>query len=269
MRISQTPRYLPKVLLKHLGKIFFSVMFLLVATNSSIEKVTAQKDDPSNVWINSTPIKRPPDKGRKRKSIVAPFLTMRWQVLTLGRKAEISANNCVEEPINPAGFTFTDKDAVRLAVQVNQKGYLYLINHTEAPDGRIIEGPKLISAGQYEVEKDLKQLLPPTCPKDESSCGQCWWRMYSPAGREVVTVIFSRDKINQLANNSGYDLMVSASYIEELKRNSPNPKHQLWDLDSQKKSRLTGVTGHHVTMVWNPNASDNEMLIERITLNHQ
>lgn len=226
-------------------------------------------DIPGLIWDKPQTITRKPPRrvtNRPRPpKVLAPLLTMRWQVQTLPRNSQ----GCAALPVNTTGHTFQDKDEVRLAVQVNQKGYMYIINHTESPDGRIIEGPKLISLGQYEAEKNMKQLLPPACPPQGQRCGECWWGMYSPAGREVITVVFSRDEIDELFNRENQDKMVSASFITELQRLSPAPRHRPWPVESQRRARLSGVIGEHVTMVWNPNAQDNEVLVERIVLDHQ
>lgn len=218
-------------------------------------------------WEKETTITRPVTKKRPQPvRIQAPLLTLRWQFLVAGA-------NTAEQAISPKSREFIDGEFVRMAVQVNQKGYLYVINHTVKSD-KTIEGPFLISRGKYSVNKNQQVILPlnslSECPEANQKDGKCWWKIRPPAGREVVTIIFSRDEIEEWSQASPTtDLPVDETKIYELTREAPKTKSGIWTTAMQKQSKLEGLTGPYVTMVWNPNSANNELLVERIEFNHK
>ncbi|MEP7340291.1 MAG: hypothetical protein ABI977_21340 [Acidobacteriota bacterium] len=158
-------------------------------------------------------------------------------------------------------------DLLRLALQVNQKGYLYVIGHTETGTRKIIDPPKQINLGQNKTVADFRQVLPATCPDESARCGDCYWEITDPAGLDVITVIFSREQIPQLMNPGNESRVVSASFIQELSEKAGKPMRRLWEPGKQG-SDTSGVVGQYVYQVWNPNVKNNELLVERIELNH-
>ncbi|MCI0336640.1 MAG: DUF4384 domain-containing protein [Acidobacteria bacterium] len=230
--------------------------------------VTAQgREGFGLVWEKSQNITRPPTPKRPRpKPTTAPLLTLRWQFQMAGAQTK-------GEAINPTTRTFVDGELIRIAVQVNQNGFVYLINHTVKSD-KEIEGPVLLPGGKYSVKKDQEIVLPPTplseCPAENQKDGKCWLRTEPPAGIEVVTIIFSRDEIDEWANlSTAIKNPVAEPLINELTRKCPNPSRAVWTEAVQKNSKLKGIRGPHVKMVWNPNKNDNELLVERIEFNHK
>lgn len=221
-----------------------------------VGSAAAQEDD-YGTWKRAEVITRPATKSRARPvRIKAPLLTMRWQFFVAGEETN-------EEAIDPAKRTFVDGELVRLAVQVNQTGYIYIINHTVKRDNSI-EGPFLISRGQYQINKDQRLVLPPLCPESNRVHGKCWWRTKSPPGREVITIIFSRDEIEEWKDleNGKEDSPVSESVIYAVSRESPETNRKVLP-------QLQGMNGQHVTEVWNPNPKRNEVLVERIEFTHK
>jgi hypothetical protein len=249
---------------KH-GSLFWAKAFSFLVMGSFsflllVQSAAAQEDDYGK-WKKQEQITRPVTRKRPRPvTITAPLLTMRWQFLV--------ASDQKEQPVNPKSRDFVDGERARIAVQVNQNGYLYVINHTVKGDNSI-EGPLLISRGQYSVKKDQQQVIPVTCPDSDRKNGKCWWTLKQPAGLEVVTIIFSRDEIDEWKdfNSDDEDPPVSESLVHEKSRESPNPQRKAWTV--RKGSRPVGLNGPHVAMVWNPNLKNNEVLVERIEFNHK
>lgn len=232
-----------------------------------VQALPALAQNPGIFWEKKKVITRPVVKNKpKRPPLKAPLLTMRWQMW-------VSTQQAQADPVDPRNRTFVDGELVRLAIQVNQKGYLYVINHTVKSD-KTIEGPKLISHGKYAVEKNHQDVHPKVdfadCPKGAQKGGKCWWLMMQPAGREVVTIIFSRDEIEEWVNlKSEWEPLVDETLIHELTRQSPGTRRAAWTVPMQGALKLTGIAGPHVMMVWNPNRQNNEILVERIEFNHK
>lgn len=251
-------------------------LLLLLLAGLSPLGLAVQKNDPNVILTidKPRPIHRRPPRVKPRtpraEVLTAPWLALRVQVLTLPKDVRGEPVNCNEPlAVDAATHNFVKGNWVRLAIQVNQKGYLYLVNYTEAPPGKIINGPSLISIGQYEIEKDARQMMPPTCPAKYQKCGECWFEMYDPAGREVVTLIFSRDEIPELIKQRMYDQNVSASFLDELEKSAPPTQQRVLTLAAQQRAQWTGVAGPYVTLFWNANSKNNELLIARVKLNHQ
>jgi Domain of unknown function (DUF4384) len=230
-------------------KSLIAILLGLFCSLLLVRSAYAQEDD-YGTWKKEQVITRPAAKSRPRPvRIKAPLLTMRWQFFV----ADAEAN---EAAIDPAKRTFVDGELVRIAVRVNQSGYLYVINHTVKRDNSI-EGPFLISRGQYQIKKDQQLVLPPLCPESNRIDGQCWWRTKSPPGREVITIIFSRDEIEEWRDldSSKEDSPVSESLIYSVSRESPETNRK--------------IHGQHLMEVWNPNPKRNEVLVERIEFTHK
>jgi uncharacterized protein DUF4384 len=223
-----------------------------------VRSASAQEDD-YGTWRKAEVITRPAAKSRPRPvRIKAPLLTMRWQFFVAGEETS-------EEAVDPAKRTFVDGELVRIAVQVNQSGYIYVINHTVKRDNSI-EGPFLISRGQYQIKKDQQLVLPPLCPQSNRIESKCWWRTKSPPGREVITIIFSRDEIEEWKDLDAdkEDSPVSESVIYAISRESPETNRKIL-----KGTQSQGSKGEYVTEVWNPNPRRNEVLVERIEFTHK
>jgi Domain of unknown function (DUF4384) len=239
-------------------KLLIAIILGLFCSPLLVRSASAQEDD-YGTWKKAEVITRPVTKSRPRPvRIKAPLLTMRWQFFLAGEETN-------EEAIDPTKRTFVDGELVRIAVQVNQSGYVYVINHTVKRDNSI-EGPFLISRGQYQIRKHQQLVLPLICPESNRIDGKCWWRTKSPPGREVVTIIFSRDEIEEwrdLDTGKG-DSLVSEPLIYALSRESPETNRKIL-----KGLRSQGIDRQLVTEVWNPNPRRNEVLVERIEFTHK
>jgi hypothetical protein len=237
--------------------------FLCLLLFQGVVAQPAKKSQSGNVW-DEPKVAVPKSPGVPRP-VKKPLLTLRWQLLTLDQQNQ-------EQAVDPASRNFADGDWVRLGVQINQDGYLYIINHTVEKDGKITP-PTLISKEQNLIKKDTVIELPTIGSSKYQRNNKYWWQMRPPAGREVITIIFSRGRVEKLAEAAGQDVnrdvLVSDSLLFELSRRAPEPSHKLWTPEMQKQAKLQGVKGAHVTMVWNPNPSNNDLLVERIEFNHQ
>jgi hypothetical protein len=239
-------------------RLLIAILLGLFCPPLLVRSASAQEDD-YGTWKKAEVITRPATKSRPRPvRIKAPLLTMRWQFFVAGEETD-------EMAIDPARRTFVDGELVRIAVRVNQSGYVYVINHTVKRDNSI-DGPFLISRGQYQIRKDQQLVLPPLCQESNRIDGKCWWRTISPPGREVITIIFSRDEIEEWKDMEAGkgNPPVNESLIYSLTRQSPDTNRKIW-----KGSQSQGINGQYVTMVWNPNPKRNEVLVERIEFTHK
>ncbi|HKX31949.1 MAG TPA: hypothetical protein VJ302_29955 [Blastocatellia bacterium] len=234
----------------------------LIWSSAALAQGDKQKKDVI-IW-DETPkvVVTPAKKGRPR--VLKPVLMVRWQLLGLDRQNR-------EFAVDP-GRELSDGDYVRLAVQVNQEGYLYLMKQTVEKDGKttplVMISSDVAKAGANSVAE-----VPIGCDSKSMRNGKCWWRLRKPAGREVMTVIFSRNQIPELAQvvrkNSGEEIYVGNNLYFRLTQESPPPKRQAWTLAEQKRKPHPGLTGEYITMVQNPNLQKNELLVERIEFTHK
>src|SRR6185436_12918874 len=97
------------------------------------------------------------------------------------------------------GQEFQTGDKLKLALTVNQSGYLYIVNQPEGKDGVLLFPDLRINKGQNYVIKDKEYVIPSFC-QDFEDPKDCWFKMAPPSGTETLIVIFSRDKITTLPN---------------------------------------------------------------------
>lgn len=209
----------------------------------------------SGVWVTKKVITRKPKPDRagptQARRETVRLLTIQWRVLK--QNAEGKA---VE--VDPALPLYTG-DRIQFAVKVNQDGYLYLIQNTEGDEGVAIFPDERINGGKNYVKKDVEIVLPFNC--DEEHKDDCWYLMEPPEGREDVTVIFSRDKITTLPNDSEEaKKFIKKQIVSSIKDTSPVPT---------RNNKLKGLgTGRFATWVQNTNVKDNEELVSTFYLTH-
>lgn len=229
---------------------------LLLAPNLFAQPAAAQ-DNSSLSWEKPVTYVPPaPRRGRVRRSVtprrrreVVPLMTLQWRVMKIG--ADGSQNET-----NPVAV-FYPGDRLRLAVKVNQPGYLTII-HQSAPDqdGTVVFPDSRINNGQNYVKKNEEFVIPSACPTGISA-RDCSLVVTPPAGKEVFTLVFSRDLIS--------DLTLKATQAGNLK---PEMMRQLKAESGQVLKRGQGVgTGPYAVWVVNTNAKDNEEIIETLVLN--
>src|ERR1044072_427940 len=173
-----------------LAQPFTSEMVLAKAENSIFW------DAPVKVSRTSTakPGRKPRPKPVKPEEV--PLLTLNYQVLVRG-------DGGVAQRVDAAQQDFKTGDQMNLAVTPNQSGFLYIVHHSVDNKNNVIDRPhvvfphKSINEGRNEVKKDEQYLVPKYCPQFEDP-NDCWWEITPPSGKDVFTVIFSRDKITEL-----------------------------------------------------------------------
>lgn len=244
-----------------------AVVVLFIAVAAPAPSPAQKPSGSSSVWTEEAKVERkakPNRKSRRPRPRVekVPLLTLEYRVLKRGQDGtSIEAN-----PIT----TFHAKDRVRVAIKVNQDGYLYIVNQTQDQNGNVTVKPHLIfpdsriKDGQNFVKMNEEILLPAFCSPGYDDHGVCWWRMDDKSGSEDVILIFSRDLITDLEDNTVAGV-IKQSYIAQLKAGSERSKKTSRPDLSPSQG---GGAGRYITWVTNTNTKDNEDLIETISLNH-
>lgn len=238
-----------------------TLLLLLLLVQILVVRETLGQDS-SLVWDKPVVVKRvakPTRRVKPHRHIVehVPLLTLEWRILKRN-------NDGTSQETNPSSMFHTG-DRLRLAVKANQNAYLYIIHHSEGQDGSLIFPDSRINNGENYIKKDQEYILPAYCPTPEfEDPNDCWWRITPPSGREEFTIIFSRDMITNLPNQSDNAGTIKLSVIEQLLANSgQNLKHS-----SRPELNSSTGSGRYITWVTNTNARDNEDLIETIILTH-
>jgi hypothetical protein len=209
----------------------------------------------SGIWVTKKVITRKPktDRVNPPKTVreTVRLLTIQWRVL----KRDLHGKPVEVDPSLPL---YTG-DRIQFAVKVNQNGYLYLIQNTEGDEGETIFPDARLNGGKNYVKKDVEVVLPFNC--DEAHKDDCWYVMEPPDGREDVTVIFSRNQITSLPNDSEEaKKFIKKQVISSLKGSSPEPMRN-------DKPKGLGA-GRFATWVTNTNVKDNEELVSTFYLTH-
>jgi hypothetical protein len=172
------------------------------------------------------------------------------------------AEDLTPKETNP-GTVFHTGDRIQIKIKPNQEGYLYIIQSTEGEDGQIIFPDSRIDDGRNLVAKNKEHTIPSICQtRYLDKLGNCWLEMQPPTGREIFTVIFSRDLITELDEVAGSGGVVSRSVIDNMLRGS---KQMI-----RRTSKPQGIgAGRFVVWVSNTNRRDNEELITEIVLLHK
>lgn len=247
----------PRMFISFLIAIAAWGLFAHASASAQAEKLT---------WDRDVQIKRVVKPGRKapraRPRVErAPLLTLEYRVMK-------QAEDLSPRETNPQ-TVFHTGDRLQLRIKTNQNGYLYIIQNTETGDGQIIFPDSRIDEGRNLVRKNEEHAIPARCEKqyiDEQ--GNCWFWMEPPAGREVFTVIFSRDIISDLS-----DKLVDAGgkVRREVIKNLMTSSAQTLKRTSRPNLSTDqgGGAGRYVIWVTNTNSKNNEELITDIILLHK
>jgi hypothetical protein len=236
--------------------IIFLILLLLLQV-LLITDVIGQ--DSSLVWDKPVTVKRvskPTRKATPRHHVEkVPLLTLEWRILKRNNDGSVQETN----PIS----VFHTGDRLRLAIKANQNAYLYIIHHSEGQDGTLIFPDSRINNGENYIKKDQEYILPAYCPTPEfEDPNDCWWRITPPGGKEEFTIIYSRDMITDLPNQSDGAGVIKLNIIEQLKASSGQ------QLKRTSRPEQAGSSGRYITWVTNTNPKDNEDLIETIIISH-
>ena len=235
------------------------------------------KDD--NIEIFRLP---KPGRPSPPKKIRAPLLSLQWWLMIRNR-------DCRPQEVDP-NATFASDDQLRIGSKVNQPGYLYvLLNVQGRDDATLIYPDPRINRGRNQVSKNLEVIIPYRCqttPERDSSCPRdvdpafdCWWNMVKPYGEKHITLIFSREKIEELER-----LLDEAELNPQSSRDLPKLPLRTLDRIKEQTVRQSDlrrervrprpnekgfIAANYVTRVTNLNRRDNEEIVETITLKHQ
>ncbi|HEX8558012.1 MAG TPA: DUF4384 domain-containing protein [Pyrinomonadaceae bacterium] len=219
-----------------------------------------------NRWDDKVVIKRPESKPGRKPALRQParrapstqraaLLTLQWRVLrftdeglrkVVGVSDDLSIND-----------TFSPRDRLVIALKPNQSGYLYVIRQpSSGGDGQLLFPTRNYNGGKNYVVKDQEYVLPSDC-SDFSV--PCWLNFPPKPGKETLTLVFSRDQIDELPNSAppaGRTQTVGAARLAALAAAS--------------EQKLTRVRGLSIDGIWvrNTNAANNEEIIETLTLNN-
>lgn len=231
--------------------LFALTIFLLCGAN---QKAFAQSDDPSLVWTAKKPVTRvekpyhkPKPKPKvkpkvKPKPIIvqAPLLSLRWSL-------KMQDSNGLPKPVHPDNV-FKIGDRVQLVAEVNQSGYLYIV---QEDDLSMIFPYQKINGGKNFVLKGQPIIIPSNCARNDSDKnGNCWFRVNNSGS--ALTIIFSREPINGLPTEIDEDREVVPITREDLKKLQGSKEQDL---------RQKDIKGADVVQYWNNNPKDNEILI--------
>jgi hypothetical protein len=187
----------------------------------------------------------------------APLLTLKYRVV---ERSESGSS----ESVDSAG-QFDVGDQLKLAVTTNQDGFLYIVHSSVGLDGRVVDQPRMlfpdprIKDGRNEVTRDREYVVPADC-REFDDPEDCWWEVTPPAGRELFTVIFSRDQITTLPKPGE---LVDQKMVDALETTSKQTLRR-----DRKISTVSRRTLEDGVFVQNTNKRDNEEIVEKIEIKH-
>jgi uncharacterized protein DUF4384 len=230
---------------------------IFVALVACASLVRAQRHTPGKTEDKAGPKPAPakPKSGGPitRSPMLAPLLGFEWRLLRL------KADNTQEE-VNP-NSVFKSGERLRLAIKVNQDGYLYVIYQAEGEAARVVFPDAKDNDGQNYIKKELETRVPSYCP-DSATPKDCWWDVSPPAGSENITMIFSRAPVPDIVKSVGLGGRIEAANLASIKA-SPG---QSIRRTPQTQTDRTGKRVGYRTWVMNTNAKDNLKIIETIVL---
>jgi len=215
------------------------------------------------LWYSVVTVKRVEKPNRQRTRPVPKTGRQKAALLTLQWRLVRRVDNSTQEEADPTQ-EFQTGDKLKLAITVNQTGYLYIVNQPEGKDGVLLFPDLRVNKGENYVVKDKEYVIPSYC-QDWDDPKDCWFKMAPPAGTETMIVIFSRDKITTLPNQIAKPYSpVKRSLVEQLISSSEQKVKQVTGelaIPGQKAAR-------YATRAQNTNLQDNEELIATIELRH-
>ncbi len=202
--------------------------------------------------------KRTVKKVVRRVSV--PLLAVQFRLMLVGEdRNETEANPLAE---------FTASDRLRLSMEANQRGYLYIIRQrTTDEDGEIIFPTPLVNGGSNLVEASTEYGLPFNCPKEAVPNPRDCALALTDAGnfpQEFFTLIFTRDQLVDLPN----DVRNTRVSLENLLSSGKIKAETLVALIEDSGQDLVSQQGDspYAVRIINTNAKDNEEIIETFVL---
>lgn len=209
----------------------------------------------------------------------APLLALQWWLVMRGR-------DCRAQEIDPQAI-FVKGDQLRLGVQVNQSGHLYVIaSLPDAEEGFLLFPEARINAGRNEMKLNDIFYAPygcslqgaqrdSRCPADADVAYDCWWKMVGPYVDKQLTIVFSREEVTELERVLG-DKSVEAvlprvplNVLAEIKEKLVAPKFLQREGQRPQTGKFGTLDKNFITRITNTNRDDNEEIVETITLKNR
>ncbi len=193
--------------------------------------------------------RKPKKRPRRRRGNLQPV--MRAPLLAIELRLFKVREDGTPVETNPQGVFHTG-DRLRVGVKANQRGYLTII-HQSGPDadGEILFPTSQLNDGGNHVEANREFVVPSNCPA-KIVAFDCAYTVREGAGRELFTIIFSRDAIIDLpekaTTSSG---TIQAQVLKELEQDTVKPR-----------TDKSGTTSYAYLIV-NENTQDNEEIVKR------
>jgi hypothetical protein len=227
----------------------------LTGADARVPKPVMQSTDPTLVWAKPAEVKRQPKpyqpkpaKPRPRIQKV-PLLALRMWVL----KRDQSLNPVETSP----NAIFHLDDRLQIALEVNQDGYLYLVQEKTNADDVIFPDSR-INDGQNYVKKGQKIIIPSNCLAEyNDERGRCWWKINEED--DELTVVFSRTMLLDMPAKltaTAKNVSVEKKTIAALKQDAGNDIQQV------------SLGDRYTIQFSNNNNNNNEILIAKISLKH-
>lgn len=195
------------------------------------------------------------------KRLQVPLLAVQLRLMLVNADgSETEANSLA---------SFTSRDRLRLSVEANQPGFLYIIRQkSQEDDGEIIFPSTLVNNGSNLVTANTEYELPFNCPKDViSDPRDCSLTLFpaEESPQEFFTLVFTRDQLIDLPNDVK-NTRVSLANLMSAGKIEAKTLVELIEDSGQDLVAQAGDTPFAVRIV-NINAKDNEEIIETFVLN--
>ncbi|MET0754435.1 MAG: DUF4384 domain-containing protein [Pyrinomonadaceae bacterium] len=195
------------------------------------------------------------------RRIQVPLLAIQLRLMLVNADgSEVEANSLA---------TFTQRDRLRLSVEANQPGFLYIIRQkSQEDDGEIIFPTSLVNNGSNLVAANTEYELPFNCPKDAvPDPRECSLTLFpvEESPQEYFTLVFTRDQLVDLPNDVK-NARVSLANLMSAGKIEAKTLVDLIEDSGQDLVAQQGDTPFAVRII-NTNAKDNEEIIETFVLN--
>jgi hypothetical protein len=228
------------------------LIIIILAVNSLI---TVHAQDNSSLFVGKpvpvVTVKRVAKKGRvvnrnRPRPAVSrvPLLAVQLRLLKVKQDGSAVETNPLSE--------FYANDRLRLSVKANQDGYLTIIRQSgPSEDGQILFPTSLLNDGANYVSANKEFVVPGNCSANIKA-SDCAYVMPESAGKQIFTVIFSRDLILDLPDSAKTGTgAIKAQVINAIEGSS------IKQLEIKQ-----GVTPFAI-LVLNTNRNDNEEIFTR------
>lgn len=123
-------------------------------------------------------------------------LSLKWRLLKVNEDDGVRQAIIPSDQVSWVLPTFALRDRLALNIIVTQNGYLYVIRQSSpGSKGKVLFPTRYYNEGKPAVQANQEFILPSNCRDINIAC---WFSLQPPAGKEILTVIFSRHEIMKL-----------------------------------------------------------------------